>query len=77
MYPTISNFAIPKHVPRPFNTYDCESSHPLEGSSLYGGTVTRVFRNQRNPRLLVLAIHGGPVSRVRYHESFPPTRRER
>ena len=77
MYPNLSNFVVPRHVPRPFNTYHHVSSHPLEGSSFHGGTVTRVFRNQLHPRLLLLAIEGGPVSRVRHIESFPPTRRER
>jgi hypothetical protein len=69
MYPNLRNFVpFPKHVSRPFNTYDHVKSHPLVGKALRGGVVERVFRNQLDPRLLVLAIEGGPVSRVQYQE---------
>ncbi len=71
MYPNLSNFVIPNHVPRPFNTYDYVSSHPLVGTTHRDGIIECVFRNQLNPRLLLLAIEGGLVSRVRYHEGLP------
>lgn len=70
MYPNPSNFVRPKHVPNPLNTFNLVESHPLQGSSLFGGTVEGVFRNLANSNLLLLAIEGGPVSRVRYHETL-------